>query len=285
MSSRLIALGSIAAFLTCVPVVSVAYDGLQADMGLCLGGEPNEIVDACSRLISNAQAENEMVGMFYAMRASANTDQQQNCKDARKASTLTNAPKVRAIIQDLEKRNCAEPPQGAGSNGTRSSLEADTESCIKGNGKAQVDACSRIIASATLDDDDLGFIYAVRAAVNTDKAQNCADATKALALMKASNRFYASAQTLERNTCAAPRAAVSGRENKPQGTDYYSTLSCGQLWTERNAILARHGYCFQSQRAIAAFGKGCVPPYGKLPDNLARVVDDIKGWEQRRRCN
>lgn len=34
--------------------------------------------------------------------------------------------------------------------------------------------------------------------------------------------------------------------------------SCDQLWYERNAIYKQEGYCFKTQRAIAAFGNsGC----------------------------
>jgi hypothetical protein len=35
--------------------------------------------------------------------------------------------------------------------------------------------------------------------------------------------------------------------------------SCDQLWYERNSIYKQEGYCFKTQRAIAAFGNaGCV---------------------------
>lgn len=78
--------------------------------------------------------------------------------------------------------------------------------------------------------------------------------------------------------------AVVAGDDADGGTDYYAQLSCAQLWYERNAILARHGYCFRSERGVAAFGPGCKPPYGKLPANLNQVVNGIKGWEQRRGC-
>lgn len=275
------------------PHVALGYDGLQADFATCTRGDASTqakaMVDACSRLIRNAKTENETVGMFYAMRAAVNTDMQQNCSDARKAVSLIQTPNMRASAQDIEKFNCAAAPKadaGAVKQQAQPQQPRDIDGCIKGTGPAQVAACTRIIAQAPVEDESIGIIYAVRAAVNTDKAQNCRDARKALSLMKPTNRHYAGTQAIERNNCPAPRsnAEPSGGENKPQGVDYYSTLSCDQLWTERNGILARHGYCFQSQRAIAAFGKGCSPPYGKLPDNLSRVVNDIKGWEQRRGC-
>jgi hypothetical protein len=35
--------------------------------------------------------------------------------------------------------------------------------------------------------------------------------------------------------------------------------SCDQLWYERNSIYKQEGYCFKTQRAIAAFGNaGCM---------------------------
>ncbi|MCV0369662.1 YARHG domain-containing protein [Filomicrobium sp.] len=68
------------------------------------------------------------------------------------------------------------------------------------------------------------------------------------------------------------------------GQNYYAGLTCQQLWHERNAIFARHGYCFENPRAIAVFGKGCQPPFGKLPSNLQSVVNEIKAWESKRGC-
>lgn len=35
--------------------------------------------------------------------------------------------------------------------------------------------------------------------------------------------------------------------------DYWS-LSCGDLWYQRNAIFARNGYCFKTDRALRVFG-------------------------------
>lgn len=65
----------------------------------------------------------------------------------------------------------------------------------------------------------------------------------------------------------------------------YSQLSCGQLWYERNRIYAEYGYCFQTQQAIATFGRRCHPPYGRLPPHAQAQVNAIVGWERRRGCN
>lgn len=87
--------------------------------------------------------------------------------------------------------------------------------------------------------------------------------------------------------CGIASAATGARAGDPDdsGVDYYAQLSCDQLWYERNAIYARHGYCFKKSRAIATFGRGCKPPYGQLPGNLQNVVRDIQAWEKRRGCH
>ncbi len=64
------------------------------------------MVGACSRLIENSRKENELVGMFYALRASVNTDKRANCQDARKAMSLIKTPGLRQSAQELEKMNC-----------------------------------------------------------------------------------------------------------------------------------------------------------------------------------
>jgi YARHG domain len=81
-----------------------------------------------------------------------------------------------------------------------------------------------------------------------------------------------------------PTHGAHAGDDSNSGQNYYAGLNCNQLWYERNAIFASKGYCFKSQRGIATFGKSCHPPYGELPDNLRRVVKEIKGWERRRGC-
>ena len=79
--------------------------------------------------------------------------------------------------------------------------------------------------------------------------------------------------------------AASARAGDDEGgTDYYAGLSCEQLWYERNAIYARHGYCFKDPRAIARFGTDCRPPYGVLPSHLGGIVENIRALEKRRGC-
>lgn len=94
--------------LTAAPAFS--YDGFEADFATCTQGSGKvsnaEIVQACTRLIDNARAENETVGLFYALRATASTDKDSNCRDARKALTLLKAPAVVKGAKTLEKLNC-----------------------------------------------------------------------------------------------------------------------------------------------------------------------------------
>jgi len=61
-------------------------------------------------------------------------------------------------------------------------------------------------------------------------------------------------------------------------------MSCGELWYERNAIYARNGYCFKSDRALRTFGPRCHPPYGRLGRRDRRRVDLIMRWERSRDC-
>lgn len=64
--------------------------------------------------------------------------------------------------------------------------------------------------------------------------------------------------------------------------------TCADLWTARNEIYKAQGYCFRTQRAIAAFGNaGCqhdaiedVP----LSANDRRVIADIVRQERALRC-
>jgi len=63
-----------------------------------------------------------------------------------------------------------------------------------------------------------------------------------------------------------------------------SAMSCDQLWYARNAIYARNGYCFKTDRARAVFGAGCFPPYGQLGGWEQNRVQELQMWEQRNGC-
>jgi hypothetical protein len=89
---------------------ATAYDGLKEDYATCTQGQGTVdnklVVAACTRLINNAQVENETVGFFYALRASANTDRRSNCSDARKVLQLTKDPTFVSGAKTLIDANC-----------------------------------------------------------------------------------------------------------------------------------------------------------------------------------
>lgn len=87
-----------------------AYDTLEQDYAACVQGggkiSSGEIVSACSRLIANAEQENELVGYFYAMRMVNNNDQQQNCSDAHKVLELVSDKTFVDGAKQIIKSNC-----------------------------------------------------------------------------------------------------------------------------------------------------------------------------------
>lgn len=64
--------------------------------------------------------------------------------------------------------------------------------------------------------------------------------------------------------------------------------TCAGLWTARNEIYKAQGYCFRTQRAVAAFGNaGC--QYDAIEDvplsaNDRRTINDIVRQERDLRC-
>jgi hypothetical protein len=61
-------------------------------------------------------------------------------------------------------------------------------------------------------------------------------------------------------------------------------FSCEQLWRQRNAIYARAGHCFSTERGRATFGEGCSPPYGRLSGAESRQVQRIQRLERMNGC-
>ena len=61
--------------------------------------------------------------------------------------------------------------------------------------------------------------------------------------------------------------------------------SCDQLWRARNSIFAEAGHCFKTSRAIAIFGTGCYPPYGRLEAAQEARVNAIIAEESRLGCS
>ena len=70
--------------------------------------------------------------------------------------------------------------------------------------------------------------------------------------------------------------------------DDLSSMSCGDLWYRRNAIFARNGYCFKTERAIRVFGnEGCrFEVESDVPMSRAdrEEVEIIRAIERRRGC-
>ncbi|MBY6242180.1 YARHG domain-containing protein [Methylosinus sp. Sm6] len=70
----------------------------------------------------------------------------------------------------------------------------------------------------------------------------------------------------------------------PAGAQPARGFSCEQLWRQRNAIYARAGHCFSTDRGRATFGEGCYPPYGRLSGADSRQVQRIRRLERMNGC-
>jgi hypothetical protein len=90
-----------------VSTPAFAYDDFEADFAVCTqGSDSAAVVEACTRLIDNAAAENATVGMFYGLRAANNDDAAQNCSDARKSLALAEDAAIKGLSQQLIDQNC-----------------------------------------------------------------------------------------------------------------------------------------------------------------------------------
>jgi YARHG domain len=69
-----------------------------------------------------------------------------------------------------------------------------------------------------------------------------------------------------------------------QAHEPFDDYSCYELWKERNSIYADNGYCFKDAKAIAVFGRGCFPPYGRLKALDKGLVAEVESWEHRKGC-
>lgn len=86
----------------------------------------------------------------------------------------------------------------------------------------------------------------------------------------------------------SPQAMVpeaSSQNSIPAQSGDLRTMSCNQLWYARNSIFAEKGKCFKTQRAIAAFGLRCHPPYGDLTQSEKIRVSEISYWEGQAGCH
>ena len=89
---------------------SATAQELEDYFNACINGSGKisneEVVAACTYLIDNAQAENETVGFFYAMRAISNSDSELNCSDGMKAKELVTDPELADPINQIIENNC-----------------------------------------------------------------------------------------------------------------------------------------------------------------------------------
>ncbi len=81
--------------------------------------------------------------------------------------------------------------------------------------------------------------------------------------------------------------SLNGVFSPASAQDYWS-LSCGDLWYHRNAIYARNGYCFKTDRAIRVFGNGnCrfeVESDVPMSQGERRELEEIRFVERRKGC-
>lgn len=87
---------------------------------------------------------------------------------------------------------------------------------------------------------------------------------------------------------AAACLAAPGAIRPAAAQDYWS-MSCRQLWYERNSYYKARGYCFKTAAAIRAFGnEGCfieVESRIRFTPQERREIDLIRAAERDLRCN
>ena len=74
----------------------------------------------------------------------------------------------------------------------------------------------------------------------------------------------------------------------PAAAENLWSLSCGDLWYQRNAIFSRNAYCFKSERAMMVFGNAnCtfnVEADVPMSQDERREVDLIRQIERQKGC-
>ncbi len=88
---------------------------------------------------------------------------------------------------------------------------------------------------------------------------------------------------------AAAGVFFDGTLSSAGAQDGLSSMSCGDLWYRRNAIFARNGYCFKTDRAVRVFGNEGCRFYVESDVPMSRAereeVEFIRAIERRRGCN
>jgi hypothetical protein len=54
--------------------------------------------------------------------------------------------------------------------------------------------------------------------------------------------------------CLLAMTVLPALSAAPAAAQDFWSLSCGDLWYQRNAIFARNGYCFKTDRGLRVFG-------------------------------
>jgi YARHG domain len=89
-------------------------------------------------------------------------------------------------------------------------------------------------------------------------------------------------------TLAAVLLGSAGIAVPPATAQGLWSLSCGDLWYKRNAIYARNGYCFKTNRARRVFGNAGCAFYaeGDVPmsHRERQLVATIRDIEREKGC-
>jgi hypothetical protein len=106
------------------------------------------------------------------------------------------------------------------------------------------------------------------------------------------NRFLASGLLAAAALAGSASLALAGDPVADAHVAYlkkkhFVGFSCGDLWYFRNQIFDEAGYCFKTDRAIAAFGNdGCVSGSYSILNKYERAnVNMLKSLEQAKGCS
>jgi hypothetical protein len=87
---------------------------------------------------------------------------------------------------------------------------------------------------------------------------------------------------------AVALTGIGGAATSASAQDGLWSLSCGDLWYRRNAIYARNGYCFKTDRALRVFGNENCRFYEERDIPMSRgereEVEIIRSIEQQKGC-
>lgn len=95
-------------------------------------------------------------------------------------------------------------------------------------------------------------------------------------------------QSIRRLLCTAATVGAFVLAAGAASAQNYNSMSCDQLWYQRNSIYKEHGYCFKTDRAINAFGnRGCYVDNERnlqLSRSVRSEIDLIVSIERQKGC-